>query len=157
MTLQLPHQWLDDEKVRQNFEKIALEWPAAWSVWTTYTATVSSTSVTLGTGGENVARYQKNGRTVHVHGRILLGTGGAFTGTDIEIALPFAAAAYGQVGSAVADEVGTGAVVGSCVVAASASTMKFRFEGNTRLGASSPFVWADTHVLTWNLTYEAAA
>jgi len=87
VTLQLPHQWLEDEKLRQNFEKIAVEWPQPTTNWTEYTATVASTSVTLGTGGTNVARYQKHGRTVHVAGLITLGTGGVFTGAACTIAL----------------------------------------------------------------------
>ena len=47
--------------------------PLAYS--TTYTATV--TTVTLGTGGTQVTRYAKIGRTVHCSGRITLGTGRA--------------------------------------------------------------------------------
>ena len=164
MTLQLPHQWLDDQQVRQNFEKIAMEWPQASSNWTSYTATVSSTSVTLGTGGTNVARYQKSGKTVRAYGKITLGTSGVFTGTDVEIALPFAAASYtDQVGQAYGLETGVYRHDGLIVVAASATTFKVRFAPNgtdnslVTLGATTPFTWGDTDALYWQITYEAAA
>lgn len=161
MTLQLPHQWLEDEKLRQNFEKIAVEWPQPTTNWTEYTATVASTSVTLGTGGTNVARYQKHGRTVHVAGLITLGTGGVFTGAACTIALPFAAgSSLGQIGSAAASDNSTGFVhMGVCVVNASASTLFFRFTSgtNTALGATSPFTWDASDALYWQITYEAAS
>lgn len=160
MTLQLPHQWLEDEKLRQNFEKIAVEWPQPASNWTSYTATVASTSVTLD-GGTNVARYQKSGRTVVACGLITLGTSGVFTGTDCTIALPFAAgSSMGQIGTAAASDNSTGFVhTGVCVANASASTVFFRFASgtNTALGATSPFTWTGSDALYWQITYEAAS
>lgn len=159
MTLPLPHEEYPDKKIRENFEEIQRQWPQPASAWTSYTATVASTSVTLGTGGSNTARYQKTGRTVHVAGLITLGTGGVFTGSACTIALPFAAGALGQIGSAAASDNSTGFVhMGVCVVNASASTVFFRFDSgtNTPLGATSPFTWADSDALYWQITYEAA-
>lgn len=164
MTLPLPFpdvrrqtpqgQVLDVDGVQQNLEKISMEWPQASSNWTSYTATAT---VTLGTGGTNTARYQKNGRTVHVHGRIVLGTGGSFTGSPVTIALPFAASALQQYGTLVGNNEGVALYVGVVSVAASASVFTGAFEGNAAFTATSPFTWGDTDSLTWNLTYEAAS
>lgn len=154
MTLQLPHQWLDDPQILENFRKIAQEWPEPSSAWQDYTATV--TTVTLGTGGTQVSRYAKIGRTVHCSGRITLGTGGSFTGSPVTISLPIAAAAYPAVGVATANDVGTQNHIGAVNVAASATTFTCSFEGNTFLAATSPFTWGDTDILTWHVTYETA-
>lgn len=130
---------------------------AAELAWEDYAASVTSTSVTLGTGGSNVARFVRDGGLVHVRGKITLGTGGSFTGTDIRIALPVAAAAdVVQVGVAYGNDVGTQAYIGAAVIDAGASTFRCRFEGNTYLGASNPFAWGDTDYLAWAITYEAA-
>lgn len=154
-----------EDAVQQNFEKISTAWPQPASNWTSYTATVSSTSVTLGTGGTNVARYRKSGRTVRAYGVITLGTGGSFTGaSDIEFALPFAAASScEQIGVAYAVETGVYRHHGIVVVAASGSTFKVRLTPNgtdnslVAMTATAPFTWGDTDRLDWQLTYEAAS
>ena len=160
MTLDLPYPWIEDEALQANFDRIKTEWPEPASAWQDFTATVSATSVTLGTGGTNLARYAKQGRTVTASGLITLGTGGAFTGTECLIALPLAAASsMGQIGTAAASDNSTGFVYpGSCVVNASGSTVFFRFVSgsNTPLGATTPFTWAVSDALYWQITYETA-
>jgi hypothetical protein len=130
--------------------------------WTSYTATVASTSVTLGTGGTNVARYIQYGKTIHAAGTISIGTGGSFTGTDITIALPAAAATgINFMGNAYAFDSGGSPerILGVAIATAGASTMIFRFGGataDTALGATTPFTWAVSDRLDWFITYEAA-
>lgn len=167
MTLPLPFPDIrgqGEDAVQKNLEAIQIAWPAASGNWTSYTATVSSTSVTLGTGGSNVARYQKSGRSVSAYGAITLGTGGSFTGSDVEIALPFATGAYApQFGVVYGVETGVYRHVGVAFAAASASTFKCRFTPNgtdnslVALGATSPFTWGDTDLLYWQISYEAAS
>lgn len=154
MTLDLPYPWIEDDAVQGNFDRIKTMWPEPASAWQNYTATV--TTVTLGTGGTNVARYAKVGRTVHCQGEILLGTGGSFTGASVEIALPLAAAAYRQVGTLFGNQVGTRGYVGVARIAESASVFTGYFEGGATFSATSPFTWGDTHRLTWQITYESA-
>lgn len=164
MTLSLPFpdvRGQGEEAVQKNLEKISLEWPLSSFTWASYTATV--TTVTLGTGGTNVARFSRHGNTVAAYGKITLGTGGSFTGTDVEVALPVPAASHtDQIGSAYGLETGVYRHDGLLVIASGASTFKVRFAPNgtdnslVTLGATTPFTWGDTDALYWRVTYEAA-
>lgn len=120
--------------------------------WTAYTPTVA----TLGTGSVVTAAYLKTGRRVDYHGRIVCGSGG-LTGNPITIALPFAAAARAQIGCMTANNVGTQLFIGAATIDSGASVLKGQFEGGAYLHAGGPFAWGNTDILTWALTYEAAA
>ena len=164
MKLDLPYPWMEDEQIQGNLDRIKTEWREPASAWQDYTATVSSASVTLGTGGTNVARYAKVGRTVNAYGVITLGTGGSFTGaSDIEIALPLtAASSAAQIGTAYAVDTGVYRHLGIVVAAADATTFKVRLTPNgtdnslVAMTATAPFTWGDTDTLYWQITYESA-
>lgn len=134
----------------------AIDAPPAW---TAYAPTV--TTVTLGTGGTTVARYAKHGRTVIYAGKITLGTGGSFTGSDITISLPFEAAGVDVIGSALGVDTGVYRHHGYCVAAAGGQVLRVRLLPNgtdnspVTMSATAPFTWGDTDVLDWHLTYEA--
>lgn len=158
MTLDLPYPWLEDEALQANFDRIRTEWPDPASGWQAYTATV--TTVTLGSGGTNVARYAKIGRTVHAAGAITLGAGGSFTGADVTIALPLASGAMPQIGTALAYDSSTGVYVGNVLAAASSGTFIVRLGDGAgaiaALGATTPFTWGSGDFLYWQITYETA-
>lgn len=121
--------------------------------WTAYTPTISTA---LGTGGTVVAAYSKAGRRVDYHGRIVCGSGG-LTGNPVTISLPFAAAARAQIGAMTANDVTNRLYVGAATIDSGASVLKGQFEGGAYLHASGPFAWGTSDVLTWAVTYEAAA
>ena len=130
--------------------------------WTAYTPTV--TSVTLGTGGTNLARYSKTGRTITARGKITLGTGGSFTGTDVTIAVPETAEATVEtIGQCLGIDSGVWRHMGYCVMAAGGATFLSRFLPATlygspvNLAATGPFIWGVGDTLSWQITYEAAS
>ena len=65
--------------------------------WTSYAPTW--TNVTHGSGGTNIGRSIKLGRTVIVQGLLKLGTGGSVSG-EVTVSLPYTSAAYNQIGAA---------------------------------------------------------
>ncbi len=136
----------------------------ASQAWTAFTPTVSDTSVTLGSGGTNVGRYAKLGRTVHAYGRITLGTGGLFTGaSDIKIALPVTAADTNSLGSAYAYDTSAVARAIGVVIPLTTATLGVRLSSAVAnvspqpLTATFPWTWAVNDFLHWAITYEAAS
>lgn len=114
--------------------------------------TPTLTNVTLGTGGTNTQNWSRVGRMVFVDGRVVLGTGGSFTGS-IQIAAP-AAADHLTFGVASAlDSSGSARTNGVC--AANGSALTFGFP--TAANATTPFTWAVGDTLDYQITYEAAS
>jgi hypothetical protein len=133
--------------------------------WTAYSPTL--TNVTLGTGGAISAAYARIGRTILFRIRIVLGTGGALTGT-MTATLPVAATA---------DHFAGNHLIGHCTYADAtggtfygpaelntATTLRPRALGSAGtwanqdlINATQPFTWAVSDVLTINGAYEAAA
>lgn len=131
--------------------------------WTEYTPTVAGGTITLGAGGENVARYIKPGRLVMVEGRLLFGTGGSASAGPITFSLPVAArTGFGAVGTSLAfDSSGATYAIGHCEVASAASVLNFRWiiSGGTikGFGGGDPWTWAASDTLQWAIFYEAAS
>lgn len=127
--------------------------------WTSYTPAVSNTSVTLGTGGQIAGAFHKVGRTVHARGRVDLGTGGGFTGSDVRVSLPFTAGSTGTIGASLAfDSSAVAFHQGVLRLAAGANVAYFNLGASSvALSASGPFAWADGDALLWAITYEAAS
>lgn len=134
----------------------------AAEAWTAFTPTI--TTVTLGTGGSNSARYVKIGRTVHAAGQIVLGTGGSFTGASVTISVPFTSAnTIPQVGTAAGyDSSGSANMHGYTFLNNNSAAMVVRLQlggssAITALGATTPMTWAVGDILYWAITYEAAS
>lgn len=127
----------------------------AWTAWTPTITTIAGASNTI------VARSMKLGRTVHVQGQISLGSGGSFSGSDVTVSLPYAAAStMAQVGKAFAVDGATYFYGGVCIVASGASVLKFRLDngsGHLAMTGAVPFTWGNGDVLNFEITYEAAS
>lgn len=132
--------------------------------WTPYTPAVTNGSVTLGTGGTITGAAVKIGRTVHVRGSIGLGTGGSISGTGARISLPYTAGAGYQYGTLLGYDASPGVwSTGVAEIPGGASYFNALFTACTGsftpgfLGASTPWTWAASDGLFWQITYEAAA
>ncbi len=134
------------------------EWIVYDTAWTTYTPTL--TNITLG-NGTVVARYAQLGKVIHMHFRITLGTTSAVSGTPI-ISLPVAttsARLHTGVGNATN---GTTNFLVETRYGSTTTTQAYVFNAantfleRTNINGVSPFTWASTHILDFNLTYEAA-
>lgn len=131
--------------------------------WTSYTPTVGSGTITVGTGGSNSAKYAKYGRTVMVQGLVSLGTGGSMSAGPINLSLPFAAAT-GVGGLGVSEGYDASAAtfaIGVVELQPGAQVVNFRFTiagGSIQgLGGTNPWTWAASDALSWMITYEAAS
>lgn len=133
-------------------------WVPIMVAWKTYTPTL--TNVTLG-NGTLVARYIQIGKVVHMHFRITLGTTSAVSGTPI-ITLPvattsarlhtgFGNATNGTTNFPVETRYGSTTTTQAYVFNAANTFLE-----RTNINGTAPFTWASTHILDFNLTYEAA-
>lgn len=132
--------------------------------YTTYTPTWSGGVLTLGTGGTNSASWIRLGRTVHLHGRLTLGTGASWSGTDSNLSLPVTAIASTMVGSLYAyDSSATAYYTGMLHILSGTPTVASPFfftnggQGSRPGAGSTPFTWADGDLMRYNITYEAAS
>jgi len=135
------------------------EWvPFDVAGWNTYTPTF--TNVTVG-NGTLVARYIQLGKAVHLHVRLTLGTTSAVSGTPI-ISLPVATAS-GRLHTGTGNATnGTTNFLVETRYGSTTTTQAYVFNAantfleRTNINGVSPFTWASTHILDFNLTYEAA-
>jgi hypothetical protein len=131
--------------------------------WTEYTPTVAGGTITLGTGGQNVARYIETDALVMVQGRVLFGTGGSAASGPITLSMPTAArTGFGALGQSLAyDASGSTYGLGTVELASGASVVNMRFmvAGGTikGFGGNDPFIWAAGDALSWTIFYEAAS
>lgn len=130
--------------------------------WTDYSATISLTNITMGSGGVTVARYRQVGKTVNVNITLVLGTGGALTGSAA-VSLPVATvnrASQEWNGPVNYVDTGTAHYRGGCTVPGNSSTaillsgVSATNQGLTN--ATSPFTFGNTDRIVIDLTYESA-
>jgi hypothetical protein len=131
---------------------------------TTYTPTLTSnggTNPTLGTGNTITSEYTIfNGKHCNYRGVFTFGTTGANGGTNqYLISLPFTAAAslstgVSDVGAFLGRDTSASALYpGICYIAANSNTMSFVSTANGLVTGTSPFTWAASDYLSWEITY----
>jgi hypothetical protein len=126
------------------------------SAWTSYTPTL--TAITAGTGSTLTARYKLVGKTLTVACTLILGTGGALTGTAL-ISLPTGLTARNSgslsyKGALYITDAGTGWHNGTAVVTAGASAVQFFTSGI--VNATTPMTWTASDVLDFQIVVEVA-
>lgn len=137
--------------------------------WTETTPTW--TNLVVGTGGsaKNILNWTQIGKTVHFYGEVILGTTGASVSGIPTITLPVTASA-GIVGTAVGMPIGTARITDTgtggfvaYVDISSTTTARILAIGvgatyATVAATSStvPMTWANTDIIVYNGTYEAA-
>jgi hypothetical protein len=140
------------------------------SAWQTWTPTL--TNITLGTGSTVTGAYSQVGKKVTARLVVVLGTGGALTGTAAFTLPVTAQATYGtnvsKIGEALYEDVGVAAVFGSVYATNAsnvASTTSARmgvynaagtYLGDTGTSATIPFTFGAGDKLSCFIIYEAA-
>ncbi len=127
----------------------------------TPTFTAAGTAPVLGTGGVAESEYSiVNGKFCVYRGTVRYGTSGVTIGTGVySVSLPFTAgsslsAVYSSIGSFVArDASGPGVWAGSCSIPAAATTMSFVAGTGGQITNNTPFAWAVSDSLSWDITY----
>jgi hypothetical protein len=129
--------------------------------WKAFTPTLSG--LTIGNGVLDF-KYSQIGKTVHVKGKITLGSTSSVT-TTVDIGTPVASTGYSTgylLGNFAAYNNTT---VWSGMMISVANTTSFRvviqdtsttFAKAADISASNPFTWANTHTMFVTYTYEAA-
>ncbi len=133
--------------------------------WDSYTPVFAN--VTLGTGSTISAAYTRLGRTIHWRAHLILGTGGAVTGT-VTVSLPVNAtpevfANLGAVGTAIYDDASASMIIGAYEYN-TASTVRLLLVGAggtytdraNFITATTPFTWTTSDKIRLAGTYEAA-
>lgn len=134
--------------------------------YTAYTPTWTSNASAPVIGNATVtARYVRIGRLVHAWGCIAFGSSSTFGSGQYYFDLPVAAAAFGT-SRAIVGTVSlfdsSGSVTGLAAAQLESATKFKSIYGATYLGAetiatsSTPWTWAQSDVIAWNLLYEAA-
>lgn len=130
--------------------------PADWSTYTpTWTAT--TTNPVIGNGTIE-GRYIRLGPTVICSGRILMGSSTTFGSGTYVISLPVTAAfATMYPGSAFLNDSGTATNRRPAVTVLN-TTSDFTLYAPTGgvVNPTNPFTWAQSDVIMWSITYEAA-
>lgn len=130
-----------------------------FGAWTSYTPawTGATTNPVLG-NGTMVGSYMPIGKTIHLKGKIIMGTTTTFGSGTWFISLPVTAV----------DIVGSGAVTifdaslatnkqgGSCNLASFTTIQFWPGTGNGPVTNTVPMTWAAADLLIWSFTYEAA-
>lgn len=140
------------------------------SAWVTYgqistgtftpSLTAGTTNPTLGTGSTSTGRYTLwNGKICTYWGQIAFGTASVNAGSgQYFISLPFTSNAATNIttGCAMMRDSSAGTITpGSSYLAASVTTLSMVTASGT-VASASPWVWAASDYLTWNITYEIA-
>lgn len=136
---------------------------AVYGGWRTYTPTwtASTTNPTLGSG-TLVGRYQKIGRTVHLHINLIAGSGSAGSG-DYSFALPVQAANVGCTYVGTAHLLGASRWGGQFLISPNATAGAPFFPASTTnprldwMTATVPEAFGSGDQLRCTVTYEAAA
>jgi hypothetical protein len=137
------------------------EWASVGS-YTDYTPTF--TNFTLGNGTINVARYAQSGKTVHVYGKVTLGSTSSM-GTNLILTLPVTASSnvvVSPIGQCQLTDTGTITYFGF-VLYATTTTARL-VVGNSNnvyfnesvIQSTVPMTWVSTDTFTFDFTYEAA-
>jgi len=136
-----------------------------YTEWADYTPTFGN--VTIG-NGTLVGRYTQIGGTVHVYGSLTFGSTSAVTGSATA-SIPITAssdytAAIDAVGNSAFVESGGSRWTGLVTFNSGLATILLRLsltsgshQGEAVISASVPFTWGTGDVISWSLTYEAAA
>jgi hypothetical protein len=138
-------------------------WVSALPVgaWKAYTPTLSG--LTIGNGVLDF-KYSQIGKTVHVKGKITLGSTSSVT-TTVDIGTPVASTGYstgyllGNFSAYNNSSVFTGQMINVANPNAFRATVNDSSAAITRaadLSAAVPFTWANTHTMFVTYTYEAA-
>lgn len=125
----------------------------------------SGTAVAIG-NATAVGRFARLGKMVHAYGQINFGSTSTFGTGSYSFALPVAAnaahvAAGGNIGHAQLNDISAGAGDFAVVEAVSSAAMQIITDA-TYLGTrsaitnTSPWTWAVSDILSWNILYEAA-
>jgi hypothetical protein len=133
---------------------------------TSYTPTFTTTGTqpVLGTGGVIEGEYSLfNGKFCNYRGTFKYGTSGATIGTSqFLVSLPFTAGAglatlVSDVGACLArDNSGPGLYPGICYIAAGSTNMTFVAATGGLMTNNTPFAWAVSDGLSWEITYAIA-
>lgn len=123
--------------------------------------TATTTNPTLGTGGSVQSEWTIfNGKYCIYRGTWLFGTASVNAGSgQYLISLPFTAGASGStgvsaVGSFLARDTSVPQLYGGvCYIAANANTMSFVSSASGLITSTSPFTWAASDYLSWDITY----
>jgi hypothetical protein len=137
------------------------EWASVGS-YTAYTPTF--TNFTLGNGTINVARYAQSGKTVHVYGKVTLGSTSSM-GTNLIFTLPVTASSnvvISPIGLAQFTDTGTTTYYGFVLYATTTTARLVIGDSNSQyflngvITSVAPMTWVSTDTFTFDFTYEAA-
>jgi hypothetical protein len=146
-------------------QSLGVKWAAAAAAGFSYTDyTPTFTNFTLGNGTITFSRYAQSGDVVHYYGKITLGSTSSVTGTW-ETSLPVNCKAstmgYGGTSFFYDNSAGT-SYFGFTFVGAGGQT-KISYAADIAsaanagiVNATTPFTWATSDVLTWNILYQVA-
>lgn len=105
------------------------------------------------------------GKLVHAYGRITFGTTSTFGTGTYSLSLPVTASANALAAAAAGTgqmfDISAGFLGLAEVFIATTTTHRFEFGAtylgtDTAAGAATPWTWANTDIISWNITYEAA-
>jgi hypothetical protein len=123
--------------------------------------TTNGTQPVLGTGGAIESEYTLfNGKYCNYRGSFKYGTSGVTIGTSVySVSLPFTVSSALSASSAAVgavlmrDASGPGFYAGVCYVQSSGSTMSFVTGTGGQVTNNTPFAWAVSDSLSWEITY----
>ena len=131
--------------------------------WITYT--VTTTNVTIGTGGTVTGKYTRTGKTITCRVRLVLGTSGSFSGT-VALSLPATGTSLADTvyaGNVVMRDSGVSANWGLVSIGNNATTFGIVYAagtqpaiGNSVGSGSTPFTWGNADNFHAQFTYESA-
>lgn len=131
--------------------------------WITYT--VTTTNVTIGTGGTVTGKYTRTGKTITCRVRLVLGTSGSFSGT-VALSLPATGASLADTvyaGNVIMRDSGVSANWGLVSIGNNATTFGIAYAagtqpaiGNSVGSGSKPFTWGNADSFHAQFTYESA-
>lgn len=150
-------------QVLQSGGGTTVNWGGAYSLYTP-TWTAAGTPPAIG-NAVVVAQYLQLGKMVHAYGRITFGSTSTFGTGFYSFALPVTASANALAARSAGSGLGFDASAGNGaqpdVLVSTTTTMTFDLP-TTYLGTSNaiaapfPWTWAQSDILSWNITYEAA-
>jgi len=134
----------------------AAELNTAGGAWTTYAPTY--TNFSLGNGTLAAAKYEQIGRSVFVKVEIVLGSTSSVSGL-IGISLPVTGSSSGADACGMITDTGTGNHVAFMIWSTTRADLYYlnTSAAITATSATAPMTWANTDVLRFQFTYEAAA
>jgi hypothetical protein len=139
-----------NEQVRDNQKAIG-------DAWTSWTPTFSGGITAIGNATVS-AKYLQAGKLVIGSVKVTMGSTTTFAAAGIQLTAPVTMAATLHLGMGSAYMVDTSAGLGYVGVVTPASASQFSIGYNGTSGATNliPFTWANTDVLSFSFTFEAA-